>query len=288
MKNRIIPFLAVAGICSVMLSSYHTGPAAGGQNRCGVLGSPTTCGQAGGCHSAAKGTAVTITVDSGSTAVTHYVPGQAYTIKIHGTSTSNNSFFGFQFVSASGTGNAQVQAGVSSGFPKHVTKHNLLNSSSNIAFIEHDSQLIATSPGNYNASFTWTAPSTGTGKITMYCSLNAVNGDGLQDSADISGNTSVVLTQATSGIEMNSNQISLSAFPNPVINTLNMSLENADKGSYTLQVFNLMGVSVANQQLEINATSKTVNLNTNSWAPGVYNIVLEKAGSRKTITVMKL
>jgi len=231
-----------------------------------------------------------MTIDSGSTntPVTHYVPGQSYTIKIHGTSTSKNTFFGFQFASVSGTGKAQVQAGSGSGFPHNVTIHHLIVGSTNISFVEHDSQLVATSAGVYDASFTWTAPSTGPGNITMYCSLNAVNGDNLQDSADISGNTHVVLTQDMSGINTVLDHIRLSAYPNPVINNMSLGLENAATGNYSLHVFNLMGASVASELVEVNSASKTVNLNMSSWAPGVYNIVLEKDGSSKTISIMKL
>jgi len=292
MKKKILLFTAVIGIACLTFSSYTEGPAAGSPplNRTGAQASSTTCGDLStGCHGGtSSATTVTITVDSGTTSVTHYVPGKVYTIKIHGTNTSSNPNFGFEFASVSGTGASQVQAGVASSLPANVASQSI--SGTGLNFIEHSSPLTATSAGVYDVSFQWTAPSTGVSSITLYCTLNAVNGDGAADAQDQSNNTSVVLAQEAAGptsVAGIVNNISINAFPNPVSNMLNLQLNDAQTGSYAVEVFDLSGRSVANENMEVSNANQIANINTGNWLPGMYSVVIEKDGNRQVIPVVK-
>ena len=293
MKKRILLLTAVAGMCYVVFTSESGGPAyygaSGGGNRTGAKASVTNCGGSNGavsCHGTGTSTTVTITIDSGSTttATTHYKPGLSYTIKIHGNNTALNPDFGFEFAAVSGTGATQVQAGTFSGLATSVSNDSYLG----LNFIEHNHVLVGSPAGTYDQSFTWTAPSTSVGNITLYCTLNAVNGNAVADAGDISGNTSVILTpinttETASIIE----NISIKAFPNPVTNNLNLQLDNAQPGTYSLQVFNLNGSAFLNQTIEVNSVSQATGINTSDWAPGLYSVVVEKDGSRKTTMVVK-
>jgi Secretion system C-terminal sorting domain/Reeler domain len=279
MKKRILLFTAFGAMSFFMLTSEQEGPALFHNNRTGAKGSTTTCGGSG-CHGGTNvSTAVTITVDSGSTAVTHYVPGHAYTIKIHGTSTTGNNFFGFQFASVSGSGTSQVQAGTASGLPTNVGG----DSYSSLVFVEHNAALAATSAGVYDVSFTWTAPSTAVGNITLYCTLNAVNGDGSAGSADQSNNTSVTLAQEPTSTGVASvSAPQFNAYPNPVSNTLN--IQAAEAGTYDVQVYDLNGRSIASETMTINGSA---SLNTANWAPGMYFVSLSKDGGNTILHVVK-
>ena len=266
----------------MILSSNISGPAGGsGGNRSGAKGSTTTCGPSG-CHGSATGPAVTISMFAGTTPVTKYTPGAAYTVKIHGAG-STNTKFGFQFASVSGTGTSQVQAGTASALPTNVTSHLL----SALNFIEQSNTLNATSAGVYDVSFTWTAPATAVGNITLYCTLNAVNGDGNENSADVSGNTSLILPVATASVAALTGNISVSAFPNPAINSLNLKLDNAQTGNYAVEVFNLGGKVVATENIMVNGNSQVATINTGNWAAGTYMISVEKDGNRQVIPVVK-
>ncbi len=283
MKKRILLFTAVASIIGITLTSESSGPARNiAGNRTGAKGSSTTCGGSG-CHGGTStATMVTITVDSGTTAVTRYVPGHAYTVKIHGTNTNSNPKFGFEFASVSGSGTSQVQAGAASSLPTNVA----IDAVSSLNIVEHHAALTAPTAGIYDVSFTWTAPTTGVGDITLYCTLNAVDGLGGPDAIDHSNNTSLVLTQeaaAPSAVATITNNIVVAAYPNPVTNTLH--LEVAEAGTYSVAAYDLSGRSVANENITINGSAASIN--TANWTPGMYFVEVTKDCNTKVLHVVK-
>jgi hypothetical protein len=286
MKKRILLFTVITGMGYLLFTSYASGPAANGQNRSGAKASTTNCGTVGsGCHGTGTSTVVSIEVDStGGVPTTHYKPGNVYTVKIHGTNSSSLPKFGFQYAVVSGTGASQVQAGTSSGFPTGVTTHSL----SSLSFVEHTSARTATSAGVYDVSFTWTAPSSLVGNITMYCTLNAVNASTSADAADISGNTSVVLTPVVtpSSVSEVSSGFGITAFPNPVSNVLHLQTGNVQAGDYSLYVFDMSGRIISAEIITVNGTIQQ-SINTSAWAPGLYQVVIENAAQRQVIPVVK-
>jgi Secretion system C-terminal sorting domain len=277
MKKRTLLFTVIAGMGYLLFSSYQGGPAFNSRNCTGAKASVTNCGGSG-CHGTGTTTSVTITVDSGSsmTPTTRYKPGMTYTIKVHGTNTSSLPKFGFEFASVSGTGASQVQAGTFGAVSGSLSNDVF----SSLHFIEQNTAIAGTSAGVYDATFTWTAPSPAVGNITMYCTLNAVDGNGSENSADISGNTSVVLTQInTTSIATISNNNSFKAYPNPVVNTLN--LQNDNNGAFSVKVFDLNGRLILSEQQ--NATS----INTSEWAQGLYQVVVSQNENVQVIPVVK-
>lgn len=280
MKKRILLFTAIAAFGYVSLTSYQSGPAGSSQNRSGAKGSSNTCG-ASGCHGTAAGPTVTITVDSGSTTgITKYTLGKTYKIKIHGAGTTNPKF-GFQFASVSGSGSSQVQAGTASTLPPNVASHSF----SSLSFIEQTTALAGTSAGVYDVQFDWTAPSTPVGNITLYCTINAVDGGGGADAGDKSGNTSIVLSASTLAVPTVAANFTAKAFPNPVSSNLN--LEIAEVGNYAVSVYDLNGRNVANEQISVAGASQVTSINAGNWATGMYQVVLTKEDTRQVISVIK-
>ena len=190
MKRGLLIVLSLSAVYLVT-SSYSSGPGLNGLNRTGSQGTIAGCGN--GCHTSSSNTLVTITVDSAGTSLTHYTPGITYTIKIHGTNSANQPAFGFQFSAAKGVGNAQTQAGTFSGLPTNVHTATV----NGMTLVEHGDQL-AGSGGTYNVSFQWTAPAAGTGTVSMYAALNAVNNNN-SDNGDQFNTTSVTISEMTSG-----------------------------------------------------------------------------------------
>lgn len=286
MKKRILLFTAIAGMCYVTLSSYSGGAAGSGQNRTGAKGGAlTSCGGAG-CHGTGTATSVTITVDSAGVPVTKYSPGKTYTVKIAGTNSSSLPKFGFQFVAVSGTGTAQAQAGTYSVLPSGTMSHSL----SSLNYVEQMGAMTAATPGTYNVQFDWTAPtSSSLGDITLYCTLNAVNGTGAADASDISGNVSKVMkmNMVPSSVATTIAAMEVKAFPNPATNNMNLQLTNAQAGTYSVQVFSLGGKLVANETVTVTGANNTLSLNTGNWAAGTYMVSVENNGSRKVIPVVK-
>ena len=282
MKKRILLFTATAAIIGLTLTSESIGPARSlAGNRTGAKGSSTTCGGSG-CHGGTStATVVTITVDSGATAVTRYVPGHAYTVKIHGTNTNSNPKFGFEFASVSGSGTSQLQAGSASGLPTNVA----IDAVSGLDIVEHNAALTAPTAGIYDVSFTWTAPTTGVGDITLYSTLNAVDGLGGPDAIDHSNNTSVVLTQeaASTSVASVTNNIAINAYPNPVTNTLHLAITEA--GTYSIQAYDMTGRSVSNENITVNGAPASIN--TANWATGMYIVVVAKDGNSQFLHILK-
>ena len=370
-------FTAVAGIGYLTFSSYSGGPAFNSRNCTGAKSSTTTCG-GGGCHGGTStNTTVAIAVDStGNVPVINYVPGMTYTIKITGTNSSNLSKFGFQYVAVSGTGSSQLQAGTYSNLPSGVFSDPL----NSLNFVEHGQTLTTATAGSYNLTFNWTAPAAGTGTVTMYCTLNAVDGNGQANSADKSNNTSISLneivtssgcdtmqnlaanaTSSTSvnatwvapagsmgcqwainttgvtpttpqgstttashsftGLTANTNytvfvrdscgagnfsawtkttvhtplginnigfgDVAISAYPNPVMNSLNIKLDNAANGTYYVKMININGQIVLNQAIAVNSSNFETSINTAALANGMYALQITKDGAQHTIAIVK-
>ncbi len=280
MKKQILLFTLSAGMIATVLMSNQGGAAAGaGGNRTGAKASTANCA-GGGCHGAiSAATTAAIRVDSaGGVQVTKYVAGMTYTVTVTGSHTSLNSF-GFQYAAVSGTGATQAQAGTFTALPTSVVSHSL----SSLNIIEQSSTIA----GPLSKSFSWTAPATGVGNITMYLTVNAVDGSGGPNSADVGANVTKVLTQYTpTSVPVVTNSVAVTAFPNPVIGQLNVQVGNIT-GAYTVAVYDITGRSVANTSVEAGNVAATTSFNTANWAPGAYMVVVESEGNRTVQQVVK-
>ncbi|MBS1584061.1 MAG: T9SS type A sorting domain-containing protein [Bacteroidetes bacterium] len=289
MKKKIVLFTTAAGLIYMSLSSYRSGPGLNGENRTGARNSTTNCG-GGGCHGGASAnTTVAIIVDStGNVPVTSYVPGMTYTILINGGNTSSLPNFGFQFTAVKGTGASQTDAGTFGAVLPTGVRQTTAAQSGTLTFIENKQSIVAAAAGYYTASFTWTAPAAGTGNVTMYCTLNAVDGNGNENSADKSANTSVVLTEQTATSAANTEKIiALRAYPNPVTDNLNISVKNAKQGTYHLAVVDINGRNIEDKDININTADYALSLNANSWARGTYLLHVTNGTDMKVIPIVK-
>lgn len=203
MKKKLILYPLLGFMLYVLLSSYSSGPGSSGYERTGASSTPS-CG-GGGCHSssATSSTTVTLTLLSGSTPVTTYTPGGSYTIRMSGAQTSSSVSlpkFGYQvsavkFVSGSPSSVGTLSAPTGS----HTS------TVSGIRLVEHNSALTATSGSGgagttYVVDIPWTAPSSGTGCVTLYSILNAVNSSFSADAGDLWNYTSTTVYESVASI----------------------------------------------------------------------------------------
>ena len=285
MKKQILLFTLIAGMGYAILTSSASGPANGSSQNCtGAKGAVTNCsGSAGSCHGGTSAAATaSIRVDStGGVAVTKYVAGMTYTVTVTGTHTSFTNY-GFQYAAVSGTGSAQVQAGTfGTTLPASVAKRTLTG----LQLIEQSSVI---SGATLSKQFTWTAPAATAGPVTMYLTVNAVNGDGMDNSADVSANAQKVMpVQVSTAVADVSGNINITTYPNPVSNVLNIQLQDAQIGSYTLNIYDLNGRNVTNAGIEQNSSMQVTAINTANLATGMYVLAIDKDGSRKTVTFVK-
>ncbi len=282
MKKKILLFTLTAGMASIILQSNLSGPANGtGGNRTGAKASTANC-SSGGCHGTTAGADARIWIDSAGTPVSQYTAGKTYNVKVVG-SHATLSKFGFQFAAVSGTGASQVQAGTFAGIPSSVASH----TNSGLTLIEQTTQISKVSPADsFVKSFTWTAPATGVGTITLYLTVNAVDGDGNISAGDGSDNATKTLTLYTPvSVKNIAATASVKAFPNPVADQLNIQVGNAYT-NYSIAVFDITGRNILNTTLDANATG-SASINTSSWVPGMYKVVVANENSREVISVVK-
>lgn len=286
MKKKFLLFSLSAVTIATVLQSNSGGHAAAGStnNRTGAKGSTANC-SSGGCHGTTGTTTAIIRIDSaGGVPVSKYTAGKVYTVHVVGKHSVNTSF-GFQFAAVSGTGSAQVNAGTFSGLPSSVAQR----TASGLSIIEQSSVISATSPADsFVKSFTWTAPATGVGTVTMYLTVNGVDGMAGASSGDGSGNVSISLplyTPPTTSVATVAETSTISAFPNPVMDELHLQM-NETFATSTVSVFDITGRNIMNTVVAPNAAGSTT-LNTSDWVPGMYKIVVANANGSNTISVVK-
>ena len=292
MKKKIL-LLSIGGSLSILvLSSYHGGAGASGGYDCtGAetgLSNPAGCS----CHGSSATTTVLVNIelDSAGVATTHYKGGMTYTVKMTGSNSSGLTKYGFQLGSINGS--AAVTTPTNTGtwsttsLPAS-TQYSPAQAGNFVLNMVEQSATISTS-GTFSETFTWTAPTTGTGTISFWAVLNAVNGNG-GTSGDKWNITHVSIPEWVPGVSVQNvaDNISINVFPNPVVNTMNIQLSNMQQGTYNLTAFDLTGRTVSNENFAVSGSEYAASINTNNWQAGIYQVVLSNDNMRKVVSIVK-
>ncbi len=198
MKKNYILFPLFCVCLYVLTTGYNNG--AGSHS---VHGTVTGCGT---CHGTSATSSTNIALQLLTTSlspVTSYVAGGSYIIRITGTQTSSSfslARFGYQ-VSAVRTSSPSTNAGtMTAPSGSHVS------TPAGINVVEQNSRINATSGSGgagttYVVEIPWTAPSSGTGSVTLRGVINAVNSNGSDDAGDKwnTGSTTVTELGAITG-----------------------------------------------------------------------------------------
>ncbi len=282
--------LAGAMSCYMIITGYKEGAAQyGGYDCTGAesgLGNPTGCT----CHSsgANAGVALTLEFDSAGVPTTHYVGGKSYTIKITGTNNTggNLPYFGFQLgcIKGSTSQTTPVNAGsFVAAFPTNTHYAAPQSTYYVVGVVEQGTQLSPTSGtgGNgtiYSETINWKAPVSGTGTVSFWSVLNAVNGDG-NSSGDSWNVHHIVISEWPTGLgvaTIEENPLQLSIFPNPAKDKVNITYNLKQSTELTVNLYGIDGRLISN--LENNTVTEgehTQNLMLPSAIkPGLYLIQL--------------
>jgi hypothetical protein len=282
MKKRSLLILLAGSFLYLTLASDSNGP---GGNRSGSHGGTASCGS---CHgnSATTGLNLSVVLDSAGTAVTQYVPGITYTVKLtgihHVTGITNLSKFGFQLSAVLGSGSTSTQAGTWGTLP---ASSHLASGTSGISVVEHAAKWSPASGSGdtgttYTVSIPWTAPAAGSGTVTVYGILNAVNNNGNDGTTDKWNTTNAAFTEriASTGVT-NIAANAAAVYPNPVLNTMNI---NGLANNSQVVVYDFAGRVMASTP-----ASGTLTISTEGWAAGMYYVHIAGNGSRSVTTVVK-
>ncbi len=82
------------------------------------------------------------------------------------------------------------------------------------------------------------------------------------------------------------NLLSFYNYPNPFTNTTTLKFENIEPGNYLIEVTSLSGQAALRKEEYLNIGDKQVQLNTNSFSPGVYLCAIKQ--NRQVVGVQKM
>jgi hypothetical protein len=277
--NKKLFFSALAFVIAITLCQtpyYHatsnsTGAPSGRTG--GPVGSGATC-VSGGCHTgtptAAPASAITIL--NGTTPVTSYVPNTLYTVVV--TATSNfvtpSNLFGFQ---VSCEKDATTHLGT---FATTDARTQLVGSN------KYVTQTAGGGNGTNESNawtFSWTAPSAGSGTATFYCMINKANNNFSALGDSIVSKVLALPEQGAGGIGSIDNQLNLNTYPNPTTNAINFNFQLNSPSVTNLQVFDQSGKIVVQNNLGALAGKQNHQFDCSNFSAGVYTILLN-AGSK--------
>lgn len=136
--------------------------------------------------------------------------------------------FGFQASCVSGA--SKVNAGTLAA----IAGSNTVVRTGSINVIEHSTPLSISST-TYRTIFEWTAPPKGTGDVTFYVMVNAVNGTGTASGDQPSvGMTKVINEKPAASITENQISQEFEIFPNPCSNVVNIKSNHTHALIYTI------------------------------------------------------
>jgi hypothetical protein len=295
-KSLLILFAAVT--CGIVFSSYREGAATYGGWQC--TGSetdqsnPNGC-KGSGCHaaSATPGIAITLELDSAGISTTHYVGGGSYTVKITGTNNTASSLpkFGFQISCIKDTipQAAPTNEGTWPGPFAAGTQYTAPLTYYLAGVVEHNTPLAPTSGTGakgtiYSETFNWTAPAKGTGTISFWGVLNAVNYNGTQDAGDLWNSTKITVHElGTTGISsIEDNSLDMSIFPNPA--TAQATLTYTLKANRNVQadLYDIYGNKITplfSDEQNTGEHQQMVNLSALNLKSGMYLIVIDEGNT---------
>ena len=108
---------------------------------------------------------------------------------------------------------------------------------------------------------------------TTYYRIKAVSNTGVSSYSNVAKLSSI------------NSQLSISLYPNPLKGkTLNVSIDNASTGKYTVSIYNALGQSVSVQTISHTGGSASHALTiSNRLASGVYNVAIREEGSKQLV-----
>ncbi len=247
--------------------------------KAGSTGSPgeQSCSQSN-CHTGSTDNSMggSVTLTSTDLINWEYTPGQTYTLTAT-VSQQGRSLFGIGLEALLPSG---ANAGTLTPGTGTTTKNATIagNSRKNIV---HNMNAGATANA-HSFTFTWTAPATDVGPITMYFAGNAANNNGTKTGDYIYTASQVVNSAGVSVSEQTVEAVTFSFYPNPASEniTLNYSLTESSKVSYT--IFDLTGKQVQTDSANRFPGAQQQIIDINNLQAGTYLLSLNTNG--KVIT----
>ena len=276
-KKFLLLSFTFAALALTFMSNSGGRAASGGGDNTGAPSSGAFCQQ---CHSAGSfSPSITIEVyeENTTNAVTEYLAGTVYDVKITVSGDGNQSGFGTQMTCLDASDNPII------GFSSPSSNAQLTTLGNGREYLEHSGM---SNSGEFTAK--WTAPANSTGDVTFYAGGVAVDGGG-STANDGATKTTLVLTESFNASNRAEQQlaVNLKVYPNPVETVLNIETIGSTSGEHTLTVTNIAGQVMINQQIDIDFGMDFTQIDVANLAKGVYNVTLSKDGKLASTKIIK-
>lgn len=243
-KKLIILGLSSTVIFCSFIAKFSTG-------KTDKTGSPGE-GTCADCHSGGSGTTMANVSFNPSITSGSYTPGQTYTVTV---SIINNPFSKFSFaceILDASNNNAGTMSNPGTGVQFMVGSNGR-----NVA--THTSPKTGT--GSAQFTFEWTAPTSGI--VNLYAIGNAVNGNGTTSGDKPSSTFSLSLNPDLTAVAINPQKIqSISVFPNPVKDVLNIQMSTSTKiENAEIQILDLNGKNIFSNQFSLSSGNNQLSFN---------------------------
>jgi hypothetical protein len=244
--------------------------------KAGATGSPgeQTCSQSN-CHTGSTDNSMggSVTLTSTDLVNWEYTPGQTYTLTATVMQQGRSLFgVGLEALLPSGANAGNLIAGTGTTIKTATVSG---NSRRNIV---HNMNAGATANA-HSFTFTWTAPATDVGPITMYFAGNATNNNGAK-TGDYIYNASQVVSPAGVGIPEQENSLfTFSFYPNPATDNLtaNYSLEESSKVTYI--IYDLTGKKIQTETTNRFPGAQQQSIDVSSLQAGTYFLSVSVNGN---------
>lgn len=252
--------------------------------KAGATGSPgeQSCSQSN-CHTGSTDNSMggSVTLTSTDLINWEYTPGQTYTLTATVTQQGRSLFgIGLEALLPSGANAGTLTPGTGT-----TTKNATIagNSRKNIV---HNMNAGATANA-HSFTFTWTAPATDVGPITIYFAGNAANNNGTMTGDYIYTASQIVNTSTVSVQEESNSKFSFSFYPNPATEniTMNYSLEESSK--VTFIIYDLTGKQVQTESATRFPGTQQQTIDVNSLQAGTYLLSVNVNGNAITKRFVK-
>ena len=144
--------------------------------------------------------------------------------------------------------------------------------------MEHSAKILKNSAGFFTKTWQWTAPSVGTGDVTFFTAINAVNNNG-NTSGDQGNVGTTVFTEGTAASVTDVSQATqLAIHPNPAKDLIHLDAQSWKAGAYNIAILNTAGSVVLRQTVDHYSTAESIDVVLPNLATGLYGIRVQGEG----------
>lgn len=288
MKFRIIYTLLSALALALLFMGNSGGRAAAGM--WGSTGAPgdqeVTPGVSWTCQNC-HGGAIELTMDveifevGTSTAVTEYVAGTTYDVKVtlNHMGGAEPAGYGFQMVSLVDADDSDVMGWSNPSGPVQISTATMTPGRS---YAEHDGMSIS---NEFNIQ--WTAPAESSGSVTFYAAGIGADGDGTS-AADGGAKTSLTLQEMSVGInDVFDLNVRVKVYPNPVTDYVNVEINSEFSGAVLAEIIDMQGRIIETRSIDLTSGQNEVRFEADHLNVGTYLVRLNKDNKILTTQFVK-